>query len=83
MFSKVLKFRLRTVLSFQLLFLLKICDSNGINENNPFDFKMFENFGLTKDVFIREQKLIKDLRDLKGLLESELTLLKTKMLEMR
>jgi hypothetical protein len=44
---------------------------------------MFENFGLTKEVFIQEQKLIKDLKDLKGRLEGELSLLKSKMLEMR
>ncbi len=83
MFRKVSKFHVRTILCFQVLFLLKFCHSSGINENNPFDFKMFENFGLTKEVFIQEQKLIKDLKDLKGRLEGELSLLKSKMLEMR
>jgi len=83
MLKKVSKFRVQAIFCFQVLFLLTFCDCNGNNENNPFDFKMFENFGLTKEVFIREQKLIKDLKDLKGLLEGELTLLKSKMLEMR
>ena len=83
MLKKVSKFRVQTIFCFQVVFLLTFCDCNGINENNPFDFKMFENFGLTKEVFIREQKLIKDLKDLKGLLEGELSLLKSKMLEMR
>ena len=83
MLRKVSKFRVQKIVCFQVLFLLTFSDGNGINENNPFDFKMFENFGLTKEVFIREQKLIKGLKDLKGLLEGELSLLKSKMLEMR
>ena len=38
-------------------------------DNNPFALHMFENFELTKEVFLKEQRLVKELRRLKVLLE--------------
>ncbi len=37
-------------------------------DNNPFALHMFENFELTKGIFVKEQKLVRELRELRTLL---------------
>jgi hypothetical protein len=37
---------------------------------------MFENFGLTKEVFIKEQEAVKELRELRDLMQKELDVLR-------
>ena len=67
----------------KLFILTKICESAGINDNNPFDFKMFENFGLTQEVFIKEHQMVRELKSLKKHLEAELKMLQSVMKEFR
>lgn len=50
-----------------------------VNEDDKFEFKMFENFGLTKEVFLHEQKLVKELTVLKELLSEELKTIRMQM----
>ena len=88
MILKLLHFRIKPITMFiivccQFLIFSKICESAGINDNNPFDFKMFENFGLTKEVFIKEHQMVRELKSLKKHLEAELKMLQSVMKEFR
>ena len=47
------------------------------NEDNRFEFRMFENFGLTQEIFVKEQALVSELRSLRELLTEELKMLRT------
>ena len=38
-------------------------------DNNPNDFRMFENFGLTKNVYINETKIMEKVLDIRGNLQ--------------
>ena len=83
----IVKCRIKTVeiFSFVLCFqtlLLKV-EGHGINDNNPFEFRMFENFGLTREVFIKEQEMVRDLKNYRNLLETEIKILRSKISGLR
>jgi hypothetical protein len=40
---------------------------------------MFENFGLTKEVFIKEQEMVRELNTIRNLLETESKMLRSKI----
>lgn len=54
-------------ISIKILFFLSFvkCQTQRDVQNNPNDFHMFENFELTKKVYINETKMVKKLQDLK------------------
>ena len=84
----MLHVRVRTVTIFvivccQCSILTKLCESAGINDNNPFDFRMFENFGLTKEVFIKEHEMVQQLKNLRGQLEEELKMVQSAVNKLR
>ena len=54
-------------ISIKILFFLSFvkCQTQRDVQNNPNDFHMFENFEMTKKVYINETKMVKKLQDLK------------------
>ena len=54
-------------INIKILFFLSFVKGQTYNEiqNNPNNFHMFENFELTKKVYINETKMVKTLQDLK------------------
>ena len=88
MMLKLFSFRVGTITMFftvccQFLMLTKICESAGINDNNPFDFRMFENFGLTREVFVKEHRMVQELKNLKAQMDEELKMLQSVMKKFR
>ena len=60
---------------FSVIFILSLhfeltSGQHGIGtEEYPYEFFMFENFDLTQKVFLEEQKLVQQLRDIRSRLE--------------
>ena len=62
--------------------LLNSCEAYNAynaNEDNRFEFRMFENFGLTQEIFLKEQAMVAELKSLRSLLAGELQMLRTNL----
>lgn len=78
-------------LKLLILFLFRFlccCQCFNVNDNgNRFEFRVFENFQVTKEIFLKEQKIVENLRSIRQTLrdeqanvEAKLQLLKAKRL---
>ena len=47
-----------------------LTNAKDLGEENKFDFGSFENFELTKNIFIAEQRFVKKLKTIKNVLEN-------------
>ena len=74
------KMVLNSILSaiFLLYFSAIVSTQHGITEF-PYEFHMFENFDLTKKVFLEEQKLVLKLRYIKSKLQNTQQLIQVKV----
>jgi len=57
------------VVTVLMLFIVSIIYSKDLGKENNFDFLTFENFVLTKEIFISEIKLVSEIKKLKRILE--------------
>ena len=57
------------VVTVFMLFIVSIIYSKDLGKENNFDFLTFENFVLTKEIFISEIKLVSEIKKLKRILE--------------
>ena len=58
------------VVTVFLLFTVSVVtNSKDLGKENNFDFLTFENFVLTKEIFVSEQKLVSEIKKLKSILE--------------
>jgi hypothetical protein len=59
----------RSVVIVLLLNAVSVSDSKDLGKENNFDFLTFENFVLTKEIFLSEQKLVSEINKLRSILD--------------
>ena len=75
-------FQLNLIIAGVLVAVFSGCnayEAYNANDDKKFEFRMFENFGLTQEIFVKEQVMVAKLRSVRDLLSAELKMFRTQL----